>query len=236
MGHRYRFFADYDKQNNRWTLHGQELKHLKKVLRLSSSDIIEVFDGRGYSAEAAAVFSSDGSSLEGEFITGFTKEPERRLRLALGALETSDFEAIIPGLIELGVTDILVFLQDGVEKKRVSQKNQDRWERIAVSACKQSKRDWLPRFSVFKRLEGLDEILQEGMEKIVLDGEGTPLAQRKIHSQDVIYAVGSEKGLGPSELEFLSSRGFSPSSIGPYVLRARTAAVGGAAVIASMKK
>ena len=51
MGHTFRFLAEYN-NNQEWEISSERWHQLKNILRLLEGDTIEVFDGKGQSAEA----------------------------------------------------------------------------------------------------------------------------------------------------------------------------------------
>jgi len=233
MSHIYRFLAKFT--NDTWKIQDDELKHLRKVLRLKTGDLVEVFDGEGYFASGSlTTIDSQHASLSPEN-TVFTKPPEQKLRIAAGALKPGLLDDLIPGLVELGVDEIDVFLQESNDKKRISEKALLRWNRIILASVKQCKRPRLTKINVWKSLEDLigDIPLAEYENKIVFQpNTSEDIVGMKLSHSSVFAVIGGEKGLEESELNILQSNGLKFVSMGPYILRAVTAITASAAILA----
>lgn len=229
MKHTYRFLASYSDQE--WLLLEEEVRHVLKVLRLESGAKIEVTDGQGRWAEGTLRVLSKAKA-EVVVSKQYTGSPAGDLHILIGAIQSSDFEQMIPGLVELGVTHITSFLQVGTEKHRHSEKVLMRSRKIALSALKQAKRCFLPTISFKASLVDALQDLDGVQRRIVLDPSGNSLVDRAFQSSgSSVLVLGGEKGLDPGEMQTLLEVGFEKVSIGAHVLRARTAAIAGAALV-----
>ncbi len=234
MSHLFRFLGNY--QDGIWTIDGSELHHLKKVLRLRPGDLVEVFNGCGYSGHGALLEASGELATVGVESTKFSPKMESSLILAIGALKPGTLEETLPFLVELGVDHIHTFLQDHAAKSRIHDKAQERWQRIIVASSKQCKRPWLPTIHAWRSLDDLlnSDVLTSDHVRLTLspDAEDSlisyPLADKR-----VMAVLGGELGLHDKELHSLHEKGFSPVSLGPHILRAVTAAIASAGVLSS---
>lgn len=235
MSHTFRFFGNKVAECF-WSLEGFETDHARKVLKLKVGDTVEVMDGKGRVAIGAVREIVRDQILVAAGQETFEPKPTIRKALALGALKPGDLDDILPGLIEWGLDEIYVFQQRDTAKFRTSEKAQERWERIAMAAVKQCKRTWMP---VVATLDSLDDMLQaltsfDG--KFVLDAAGRKPLLASLDAEkrlSIAAIVGGERGLDEVELSKCVSAGFTCVNIGPHILRATTAALGTAALLAT---
>ena len=224
--HRFRFYASFDQDAGRWTLDKEELHHLKKVLRLKDDEEFELFNGHGNYASALAGDVTAQGEISNAFDQVFEPEAKSYHDIALPALKPSDFDETLPALVELGVRRVHVFLQEGTDKKRLSDKVLSRWQRIVLQASKQCKRSWLPQVLAYRSLADFAAKMDAYDERFVFWPEGSSVktaSRSKVLTR--LSVVGNESGLGEDQLEFFRNHNFTFVSCGPHVLRARTALV-----------
>lgn len=238
MQHRFRFMGEMQTEG-RWALRGDEALHLTKVLRLPVDTAVEVTDGLGrWALGVVGAISGKDVILVTE---GSQLEPRHRLSLefAIGALKPGAVDDILPALTELGIDHIHVFHQQDSAKARLQSKVVERWQRILVQSTKQCKRAWLPEIHQYDSVaDFVEQVASAGgmppVDKVVLRGAAVDLAlPRLMHLKQgrVIVVAGGEKGLSQGEEQTLLAAGYQPASLGPFVLRAVTAAVAAAATM-----
>ncbi len=185
-----------------------------------------------------------------------------RLELAVGALKPGDLDDVIPALVELGIDRISVFITEETGKNRLADKSIERWNRIIRTATKQSKRLWLPELATFDSIHDWLASLPEASETkdqnarwIFAEPEPDDCTETEnIKTQTGFHAVqgfskrtdgnsvdspmmltglvGSERGFSANEAQAVLKQGFMPVSLGPHILRARTAAIAAATMLA----
>jgi 16S rRNA (uracil1498-N3)-methyltransferase len=241
MSHLFRFLAKpIEASKNIWTLDPAECEHLRKVLRLKEGAIVELFDGNGTVVHAELIDIKKDSikaSIDSSTLLKHS-EPSHRFMLAVGALKPSDIDDSLAELIELGVDEVHVFQQEGVAKSRLNDAVAERWQRVSLAACKQSKRAFLPKIETHSSLESA--ILRLGACKVkwVLEaGASISVADKSsdISGQGVGAVVGGERGLTSRELELCKKSMFIEVKLGAYVMRARTAILAIAAVVSAFR-
>ncbi len=215
------------------SLRGEELHHLRRVLRLRAGDEVALFDGegRGFAGRIAGLSGSEATIVLG------AEEPRERespLDLALlPALSKGEkFDWVVQKATELGVREIQPLLTDRGDVRPAGDRGArkaERWRRIALEACKQSGRTRLPRIHEPRDLASA-LVLPPGTLGVALDPEGpgeeTPgLEARLGGAGGVRLAVGPEGGWSPAERDLLRERGFLLLGLGPRVLRTETAAI-----------
>jgi 16S rRNA (uracil1498-N3)-methyltransferase len=229
MKHVFRFFGQIISTQPHvvWEINADENHHLQKVLKLKVGDLVEVqnFDGQWSSGKIASL-SKDQTEVVSDTLK---KQPPAftSLRIMLGALKPTDLDDVLPSLVELGVSEIVIFLAGQDSKVRVSEKNQARWQRILVGAAKQCKRAGIPKITCFDSLsESLESLSFNNFTKILLDPfSDKAVSELKPLKGNICFAIGSEAGFNQEELEALRQSGFHGANCGPYILRGFTAAI-----------
>lgn len=244
MKHLFRFLASPISGSKQWTITEEEFRHLSKVLRLSIGDEIEMTDGRGTIALGSIVSIEKNHATVEITKTDKIPKPTRPLALAIGALKPGSVDDVLPFLTELGLDEIVVFLQEGDAKVRIAEKVIERWHRILLAAVKQSKRVWIPELKVYNDvITFLDGISGRFDHKLLLDQEAfiafldAPCFREETCTeqgggQGILTLVGSEKGFNEAEISSFKQAGFVPVRFTENVLRACTACIAAAAVMA----
>lgn len=186
-------------------IEGEELHHIKHVLRHKPGDKIFVTDGMGqiYKTEIA-VFSTNDLTCR---ILQRMEYPNRfpGITFCIPRLKSAErFEFALEKSVELGITNLIVF-----DSQRTIAKGEKlkRWQKILISAMKQSLRAWLPKIS-YK--ESLQEILTLDGKKILLDQKSalsfsTLLSTIKdqLTTCNFLFIFGHEGGFTNEELSTL---------------------------------
>ena len=230
-----RFFLPQNKiQEGRGTLDGQELQHLKRVLRLVPGDHITVFDDAGLEHEAI-IRSLSLEQGKIELLRSYHVERESSLEmtLALGLTKGEKMDFVVEKATELGVQTIVPFVSaytvPKLDQKKIA-KRAERWQKIALSAAKQSGRTRIPEIlSVCDFRELVKQSFPESV-KILFwekEAERTLNDVRKTEAtvRSVVLAIGPEGGFSEQEANTALHHGFSLVGLGRRILRAETAAV-----------
>ncbi len=234
MQHRFRFLALKETNAKLWRIEGEEFFHLKKVLRLKVGDEVEVFNLDGiWGVGSLLDIQKDHAHVEVLKIqTESLLHP--KLAIAIGALQQQTMSDLLPCLVELGLNEIHIFLQEGSSSTRLNEKTLARWNKIILSSAKQCKRSLLPEIRGWVSLETCIENLQKSFQTLcVLDPDAElPLSQIKIEKENTLCVIlGSEKGLNAKETSLLASKGARFANMGTSILRAFTAAIAGTSLI-----
>lgn len=233
----HRFIVDPNNiQNGQVKLEGDDLKHLKKVLRLGPGDSINVFDGSGKEYEAK-VLTIDKACAIAEIVSSFQTDAEPQIQLTLfqGLPKGEKMDLIIQKGVELGVhkfipviTDRTVVQLDGKDGK----KKAERWSKIAREASKQCRRALVPEVSeplsfdnAIIESENYDAVLllYENESKKCLKETLKCYTINKI--KEIALFVGPEGGFTSHEVGKYTNLGFDITGLGKRILRTETAAI-----------
>ena len=230
-----RFFLPKERiQGQRGTIVGDELAHLRKVLRLEPGDRFIVFDDTGWEHEAVVrSFSAHRGDID--ILRSYQAERESALQitLALGLTKGEKMDFVVEKATELGVLNIVPFISTytvpRLDDRKVEART-ERWKKIAVSAAKQSGRTHLPK--VYTLCEFREFVRQpwDDMLKVLFwerEGQQTlkQVHDRQPDARAVLLVIGSEGGFSAEEADLAQRHGFTSVQLGPRILRAETAAV-----------
>ena len=212
---------------------GEEVKHLRKVLRLKEGDEITVFDGLGKECKGTIVEERlSFVRIRIKNVVSSKKDSPLDVTLAQSLLKGEKMDYLIQKATELGVKKILPFLSSRsvpfLEKSKSLSRHQ-RWERIAVEASKQCGRAIIPKI---QPVQDYSEMLQaagpKALRLILWEKEGMKLKEilgRSRERQEIFFVIGPEGGFSQREIEEGRKAGFIPVTLGERILRAETASL-----------
>ncbi len=209
-----------------WRIDEGQARHLLKVLRVSPGEELEGL-GAGQRWRLKLEISADGI-----FARTLYPIPEKgcppRIVLLASLLKGNDFELLLRGVTEIGVSKI-VPIGAARSVPRYSQTESDRklfrWKRILEESTRQCGAPEIPDISPPASLE---EALQTGLPSLRIAGflEDKALPIGSVTPQaEAAVAIGPEGDWDDREKQLLLNAGFCPVRLGPFVLKAFTAAV-----------
>ena len=130
------------------TIMGEDVNHIKNVLRLTIGDTITVCDGAGkeYECEIAEI-SKEQVYANIVDINQNAAELPCNITLFQGMPKSDKMEFIIQKAVELGVSAIVPLITDRTIVRlnaREAEAKRQKWQRIALEACKQCGQNTLP--------------------------------------------------------------------------------------------
>ena len=144
----HRFFVP-QLYNETMTIEGVDARHISKVLRMQPGVQLQLVSDDGVSALAEI------TAIDSECVTvhcleklAESHEPAVRLILAQGLAKGEKMEFIIQKAVEMGAYSVVpVAMEHSVVRLDGAKavKKVERWQKIAESAAKQSKRDIIPK-------------------------------------------------------------------------------------------
>lgn len=211
--------------------------HLRDVLRIGTGTTVEIFDGegKGYAGEVVL----DGSDVTVRHLRPLeARETRTPLILAAALVKPAKFEWMLEKVTELGVQTIVPLdthrSDIRIPPNRIGQRC-ERWNRIVREASKQC-----GRFSAPAVCEPQDyaSFLERrdfpGFSKLLFYEKAAGLWRPEtagILSEGAVLCIGPEGGWEDDEVEAAARSGFRVFSLGPWTLRAETAAVAAVAIV-----
>lgn len=212
---------------------GQDVNHMKNVLRMKIGEQVEISDGNNkkYLCEVSA-YEEEQAVLRILEIKEADTELKSRLYLFQGLPKNDKMELIVQKAVELGAYEVIpVSMKRCVVKldAKKAAKKVERWNSISESAAKQAGRSIIPKVSdivsyreALERAEQLDVVLvpyelEEGM------AETKKLLHQIQPGQSVGIFIGPEGGFEREEVEQAIEAGAHPVTLGRRILRTETA-------------
>ena len=217
------------------TIMGEDVNHIKNVLRLTIGDTITVCDGAGkeYECEIAEI-SKEQVYANIVDINQNAAELPCNITLFQGMPKSDKMELIIQKSVELGANSIIpVNMKRCVVKLEGKDeiKKNERWQKIAESAAKQCGRGFIPEV---KHLINVKEICNWINEYDVIivayenEKENTLKAElKKLKATDlkIGIVIGPEGGFEESDIKLLKESGAKIVTLGDRILRTETVAL-----------
>lgn len=220
-------------QGKKIIISGNDVNHIKNVLRMHIGEELSVsngIDGREYRCAIEEI--GEDIICELRFIKEDSVELPSKVYLFQGLPKSDKMELIIQKAVELGAYEVIpVAMSRSVVKldpKKASAKV-SRWQGIAESAAKQSKRSIVPNVHDVMTYKEAIAYAQ------TLDVKLIPyeMAEGMAHTKEVIgniepgksigFIIGPEGGIDDTELELAKSAGFEEITLGKRILRTETA-------------
>ena len=212
---------------------GQDVNHMKNVLRMKIGEQVEISDGNNkkYLCEVSA-YEDEQAVLRILELREADTELKSRLYLFQGLPKNDKMELIVQKAVELGAYEVIpVSMKRCVVKldAKKAAKKVERWNSISESAAKQAGRSIIPKVSdvvsyreALERAEQLDVVLvpyelEEGM------AETKKLLHQIQPGQSVGIFIGPEGGFEREEVEQAIEAGAHPVTLGRRILRTETA-------------
>jgi 16S rRNA (uracil1498-N3)-methyltransferase len=222
-------------RGGRAELHGDEARHLTRVLRVEAGQLYEISDNQ--SAYLAEIAEARGDRVVFRVVEPIeTAGPPVKITLCAALIKFDRFEWMIEKATELGVEQLLPVETVRSEKglMAASSKRSERWVRIARESSQQSRRLRAPEILAAVRFERC--LAQEADHRYFLEEAVAPpllrmLPGNRTPESRVALLVGPEGGWTDVERQQAAAAGWQPVSLGPQVLRAETAAAAAIAIV-----
>jgi len=229
LPHLHRFFLeDIPATGSGAMLEGEEAHHALHAVRLRVGEIAGLFDGRGKRATARVTATSRHDVSLEILDAAETAAPGFRLTLAVGWLhQAKSLDFVVRHGTEVGVSRFVFFRAEHSER---APQGMNKFERVAIEACKQSGRDWLPSITACDDLAAAFEACP-GERYIARIDEASPPPRGIDGIGEAALFIGPEGDFSPTELALAAATGARPISLGSAVYRTEMAALVGATLL-----
>ena len=219
--------------DNLATLSENESRHITSVLRLEPGVTVELFDGSG------VIYLGLLESVSKRAVTvrilsrqDVTERSPQLLVLCQCLLKPKKMDFLVQKATEMGVQTFQPLLSRYSKTHAPSPRQFERWNRIMLEACKQSRRATPMIIHPPAEPEDMDVskfgtkiLFWEGEKKVSLDASLLSLPG------SICLVFGPEGGFRGEEIEQYTASGFHTVSLGSHILRAETAALAGTAIV-----
>jgi 16S rRNA (uracil1498-N3)-methyltransferase len=205
--------------------------HATRALRLNVGDNAIIFNGDGFDY-ACTLTSVKKNTVTAKITSANAISNESLLNITLlqGISSGDRMDFTIQKAVELGVKKI----QPINSKRSVVQLTQERaekriehWQNVAISACEQSGRAFVPKVLPPLSLENwLSQNPYNNTLRILLNPVGAKrLEEIEKPASTIELLIGAEGGLSQAEIDLASAQHFQSIVLGPRILRTETAAL-----------
>lgn len=237
----YHFFVEPEQiQDKNIIITGEDVNHIKNVIRLKPGDEISISngaDGKDYRCGIETITETE-VLCKLRFIKEDAIELPAKVYLFQGLPKGDKMELIIQKMVELGVYEVIpVAMQRCVVKldAKKAKNKVARWQGIAESAAKQSKRAIIPQIhDIMTYQEALAyaanmdwRIVPYEMSESLQEASGMAGTKKIIESiksgESVAIFIGPEGGFAESEIDNAIAQGMHTITLGKRILRTETA-------------
>ena len=226
----HRFYAEPGVTGPNVPLCEEDARHSTRVLRMKLGESCEMFvDGKRYAAEISSIGDNGVQAL----LLSELPSTEAKLRITLyqGLPKADKMELIVQKSVELGAACVVPVAMSRCVVQldaKDGRKKQERWQKIAREACKQSGRCEMMQVTEPISFKQLLAKLADHQAAIVPweDARGYSLA--KFHQEhpditDLAIVIGPEGGMSEEEIARMKQASCQSVTLGPRILRTETA-------------
>ncbi|MBI2258831.1 MAG: 16S rRNA (uracil(1498)-N(3))-methyltransferase [Flavobacteriia bacterium] len=216
------YFPDIDEKAQFTTLPEDESKHCCKVLRQKKGDSIIVMNGKGSFFTCEILENNPKKCLLEIKESEHEQESPFKIHIAICILKNQErMEWFIEKATEIGVHQISFLYSKNSERKKI---NLERFQKIAIVACKQTQRKHLP---ILNELISVEEFLSKHSEGAIAHCYSGNKIQLKNNFRKQYYPIliGPEGDFTKEEVELAIEKKYDPISLGKNRLRSETAAL-----------
>lgn len=226
------FFVDSNNiEKNKIKIDGEDLNHLKNVLRSRTGDVIYISDNKTYRYKTEILEIGKSEAL-------LTIKDKKRIAKELPqltlfqcVLKKNSMEFVIQKATEIGADRIIPIISSRVitDEKKISGKV-ERWQKISDGASKQSKRDFKCEVREPQDIYRV-RVTEYGLFYVPYEESSaeceniTETLKNRPDITDVAFMIGPEGGFETEEIEFLKKGGAREIRLGRNIYRSETAAV-----------
>ena len=230
----YHFFSEHEHIHDTYIdIVGSDVNHIKNVLRLKTGDslLISSGDNIDYTCHIAQI-NEEHIRADIDSVDERGRELASKIYLFQGLPKADKMELVIQKAVELGAFEVIpVAMKRSVVKldAKKAESKVKRWNAIAESAAKQSKRSILPQVSDVVTFAQAVKMASEMDLKLVPYelAEGMEQTKQLIESvkpgQRIAIFIGPEGGFDPEEIRTATEAGIHPITLGKRILRTETA-------------
>lgn len=235
-----KFFVNQTQlKNKKIFIEGQDVKHIKNVLRMKVGEHIDVCNvdvTQNYECEIEEI---NNENIICKIIKERENDSESKVKITIfqGLPKADKMELVIQKSVELGVYNIVpVAMKRCVVKldSKDVRKKVERWQKISEVAAKQCGRDIIPKVSevvkiddICKMMDSYDKIIvaYENEKDNTLKNEIQKIRMLDKEEIKIGVLIGPEGGIDEKEIEILKSAGGNIVTLGKRILRTETVAL-----------
>ena len=233
------FVAENQINNNKITIIGDDVNHIKNVLRQKSGDKITICDISKEQDYLCKIDKIEEKSIDCNIIEKLENNTESNVKVTIfqGLPKADKMELVIQKSVELGAYDItplqmkrcVVKLNEKDKLKKIQ-----RWQKISEVAAKQCGRNIIPKINNIVNVKDVCNLCNEyDIVLIAYENEKEDTLKKelknikKLDKEEikVPIIIGPEGGIAPEEIEMFEENGAKIITLGNRILRTETVAL-----------
>jgi len=223
-------------EEDRIIIIGEDVNHIKNVLRLKVDDNIQICNSDIAKNYMCGISKLNDNSIECIIFSEIESNSESNVDITIfqGIPKADKMELIIQKCVELGVSEITpIEMKRCIAKIDSKSKNKkiERWQKISEVAAKQSGRDMVPKINDITSIKNICNIICE-YDIVLLAYENEQINTLKneiqrlkdIENKEIKIGIiiGPEGGLEKEEVDILKGSGAKVITLGKRILRTET--------------
>ena len=235
-----KFFVNKEQINeNTITIIGEDVKHIKNVLRLKVDDNIQICNLETSINYTCGISKINSDNIECIIFNETSSNCESNVQISIfqGLPKADKMELIIQKSVELGGYEITpIEMKRCVvrfdEKSKI--KKIERWQKISEAAAKQSGRDIIPKINNVINVKNICNLISnydivllayENEQENTLKNELLRIKSKAINKMNIGIIIGPEGGIDKEEVEILKNSGAKVITLGKRILRTEPASL-----------
>jgi 16S rRNA (uracil1498-N3)-methyltransferase len=228
---------DIDTETKTFSFDKEESRHIIKVLRKNTGDILAITNGKEQLFWASIVEARDKKCTVD--ISKWEKQPKTwnyRLHIAIAPTKMNErIEWFLEKATEIGIDEITPVICDHSERKHLKM---ERMEKVIISAMKQSLKYKLPSLNEPVKFRDFiqDQTWDLGLIAHCQEEDKKRISDLIAEKNNIMILIGPEGDFSEAEIKMSKEKGLIPVSLGESRLRTETAAIVACNSIAVLKE
>ena len=231
--HRF-YFNEVDKDSEFIEFSGEISHQIINVLRMKSSDLVEVFNGEGLNAITKINVENSGAKVIAKVISQKNVlESNLKIDVYQSIIKSSKLELTIEKLTELGISSFTPIITDRSQKKDIislSDNKINRLKKISIESAEQSGKSFVPEIRNIEKFANL--LMDKNLSNPFLfyeNNEGSEslndINLNEYKDSNLSIFIGPVGGFSENEINLSRDSGFRIVNIGDTILKSDTAAI-----------
>ncbi len=231
--HRF-YFNEVDKDSEFIEFSGEISHQIINVLRMKSSDLVEVFNGEGLNAITKINVENSGTKVIAKVISQKNVlESNLKIDVYQSIIKSSKLELTIEKLTELGISSFTPIITERSQKKDIislSDNKINRLKKISIESAEQSGKSFVPEIRNIEKFANL--LMDKNLSNPFLfyeNNEGSEslndINLNEYKDSNLSIFIGPVGGFSENEINLSRDSGFRIVNIGDTILKSDTAAI-----------
>lgn len=213
-------------QNDEAIIEGEELNHLRNVLRLKVGDdaVVVNGDGKDYICQITKI-DKNIAKLSVKNKKNNKNNAKNNISLFISAIKREKLEVVVQKAVELGVKNLYIF-ESQFSTMKLNGEKLIRYQKIIESATKQCERADFMKIELQNFSQMLEKFAEHKIKLFANEREGEAFDFSSLKDEkDIAVLIGCEGGFSQQEKAEILKTKPENISLGERILRAETAAI-----------